>query len=60
VRQGACAAKVAFGCGALGSMYVMLKDVKRGRPLLERACTAGDMLACESLGSLEAGAASPR
>jgi uncharacterized protein len=49
----ACDGKVAIGCGALGSLYVMRRDLKTGRPLLERGCNLGDGLSCESLGGLE-------
>ena len=53
----ACSAKVALGCGGLGSLYgAIKKDFKRARPLLEKGCTLGDPLSCESLGGLEAGA----
>jgi TPR repeat protein len=52
----ACDAKVALGCGGLGSLFVMRGNVSRGRPLLEQGCTLGDALACESLGGLESGA----
>ena len=53
----ACSAKVALGCGGLGSLYgAIKKDFKRARPLLEKGCSLGDALSCESVGGLLAGA----
>jgi TPR repeat protein len=52
----ACKAKVALGCGGLGSLYGTRKDWKRARSLFESACTMGDALSCESLGGLAVGA----
>lgn len=50
----ACKAKSAFGCGALGSVTLLGKQVKRDVPrallLLETGCKGGDGLSCESLG----------
>lgn len=55
--QRACTAKVALGCGALGSYYgAIKKDWKRARPLLEQGCTMGDALSCESIGGIINGA----
>jgi TPR repeat protein len=48
----ACDAKVALGCGGLGSMFVVQGNIEKGRPLFEKACTMGDALSCESLGGL--------
>jgi TPR repeat protein len=54
----ACAAKVPLGCGGLGSFYAAVrKDFKKARPLYERACDAGDVLSCESLGGIALGRA---
>jgi uncharacterized protein len=52
----ACAAKVALGCGGLGSLYALQKKVKKARPLFEKACKMGDALSCESIGGLILGA----
>lgn len=53
----ACTAKVAHGCGGLGSLVGSIdKDWKRARPLLEQGCTLGDPLACESVGGIINGA----
>lgn len=49
----ACSAKVALGCGALGSLYGLRGDSKRARRQLEQGCTMGDPLSCDSLGGLE-------
>ena len=55
--QRACTAKVALGCGGLGSFYgAVKKDWKRARPLLEQGCKMGDALACESMGGVINGA----
>lgn len=55
--RGACTAKVALGCGGLGSYYgAVKKDWKRARPLLEQGCTMGDALSCESIGGIINGA----
>lgn len=55
--QRACTAKVALGCGGLGSYYgAVKKDWKRARPLLEQGCKMGDGLACESIGGVINGA----
>jgi len=52
----ACSAKVALGCGGMGSLYgAIRKDVKRARRMFERACAMGDALSCESLGGLTLG-----
>ena len=53
--RGACSAKVALGCGGLGSLYMARKDQRRGRPLLEKGCAMGDALSCESLGGMALG-----
>lgn len=53
----ACAAKVALGCGGLGSLYgAIKKDFKRARSLLEKGCSMGDAMSCESVGGLLTGA----
>jgi TPR repeat protein len=52
----ACDAKVALGCGGLGSLYGVQQNFKKARPLFEKACTMGDALSCESLGGLAMGA----
>ena len=52
----ACDAKVALGCGGLGSLQGVQGNFKKARPLFERACTMGDALSCESLGGLAMGA----
>jgi hypothetical protein len=52
----ACSAKVALGCGALGSLYGVRGDFARARPLFEKACGMGDALSCESLGGIILGA----
>lgn len=49
----ACDAKVAVGCGALGSLFAMRGNPKAGRPFLERGCNMGDGLSCESLAGME-------
>ena len=55
--QRACTAKIALGCGGLGSYYgAIKKDWKRARPLLEQGCTMGDALSCESIGGIINGA----
>lgn len=54
--RGACDAKVALGCGGLGSLYGVRSDFGKARPLFEKACTMGDPLSCESLGGLTLGA----
>lgn len=55
----ACGARVALGCGALGSALVagtgVPKDIAEGRKLFERACEGGDGLSCLSLGGLATG-----
>jgi TPR repeat protein len=49
----AWSAKVALGCGGLGSLYGAIKhDFKRARALLEKGCSLGDALSCESVGGL--------
>lgn len=59
--RGACSAKVALGCGGLGSLLGGIKkDFKRARPFLEKGCKMGDALACESMGGLVQGAHKPQ
>ncbi len=53
----ACTAKIALGCGALGSYYgAVKKNWKRARTLLEQGCAMGDALSCESIGGIINGA----
>jgi TPR repeat protein len=53
----ACAAKVALGCGGLGSLVgAFKKDAKRARTLLEKGCSLGDPVSCESVGGMILGA----
>lgn len=53
--RGACKAKIALGCGGLGTLYMSNRNQRRARTLFEKGCTMGDALACESLGGMSLG-----
>jgi TPR repeat protein len=50
-----CGAGIALGCGALGSLHGLKNDWKTAREYLEKGCSMGDGVACESLGGIEHG-----
>ena len=54
--KAACRARVALGCGGLGSLYMLRKLPRKARPMFEKGCKMGDALACESLGGMTVGA----
>jgi hypothetical protein len=52
----ACRARIALGCGGLGSLHVLRKEWRPARTFLQDGCSMGDGLSCESLGGLVQGA----